>query len=83
VAALEVLHQRLQQCTPKPRRINDYYDANFAIHEAIITLADNRWLAQRDRRFAQDRASWPACSSCMRRAGWSKACPSTWRCLPR
>ena len=29
----------------KARRINDYYSANFAIHEAIITLASNRWLA--------------------------------------
>ena len=28
------------------RRINEYYAANFAIHEAIITLASNRWLAQ-------------------------------------
>ena len=27
-------------------RINDYYDTNLAIHEAIIDLADNRWLAQ-------------------------------------
>jgi DNA-binding GntR family transcriptional regulator len=30
----------------KARRINDYYTVNFAIHEAIITLANNRWLAQ-------------------------------------
>jgi len=28
------------------RRIPDYYAANYSIHEAIITLADNRWLAQ-------------------------------------
>jgi DNA-binding GntR family transcriptional regulator len=28
------------------RRITEYYAANFAIHEAIITLANNRWLAQ-------------------------------------
>ncbi|MDZ4359269.1 MAG: FCD domain-containing protein, partial [Variovorax sp.] len=30
----------------RAKRINDYYDTNFAIHEAIITLASNRWLAQ-------------------------------------
>jgi DNA-binding GntR family transcriptional regulator len=27
-------------------RIEAYYEANFAIHEAIIALANNRWLAQ-------------------------------------
>jgi DNA-binding GntR family transcriptional regulator len=43
--ALEALHDRLNRHAG-PRRINDYYDANFAIHEAIITLANNRWLAQ-------------------------------------
>ncbi len=45
LAVLETLHQRLIQHA-KAKRINDYYAANFAIHEAIITLADNRWLAQ-------------------------------------
>ena len=45
LAALEVLHTRLLDYA-QARRINDYYAANFAIHEAIITLADNRWLAQ-------------------------------------
>ena len=45
LAALEALHDRLNKHA-KARRINDYYDANFAIHEAIITLANNRWLAQ-------------------------------------
>jgi DNA-binding GntR family transcriptional regulator len=45
LAALEHLHDRLNRAA-KARRINDYYAANFAIHEAIITLADNRWLAQ-------------------------------------
>ena len=45
LVALEKLHDRLKRCA-KARRINDYYQANFAIHEAIITLADNRWLAQ-------------------------------------
>lgn len=45
LAALEQLHDRLNRCA-RARRINDYYQANFAIHEAIITLANNRWLAQ-------------------------------------
>lgn len=43
--ALEALHDKLQRHA-KARRINDYYAANFAIHEAIIALANNRWLAQ-------------------------------------
>lgn len=42
--ALEALHDRLSKHA-RAKRINDYYDANFAIHEAIITLANNRWLA--------------------------------------
>ncbi len=41
---LEALHDKLSRHA-KARRINDYYAANFAIHEAIITLANNRWLA--------------------------------------
>lgn len=41
---LEGLHDKLNRHA-KARRINDYYSANFAIHEAIITLANNRWLA--------------------------------------
>ncbi len=45
MVALEQMHDRLNRCA-KARRINDYYQANFAIHEAIITLANNRWLAQ-------------------------------------
>lgn len=45
LAALEAVHDKLQRHA-KARRINDYYAANFAIHEAIIALADNRWLAQ-------------------------------------
>jgi DNA-binding GntR family transcriptional regulator len=40
-----VLHENLARHA-KGRRINEYYAANFAIHEAIITLANNRWLAQ-------------------------------------
>jgi DNA-binding GntR family transcriptional regulator len=43
--ALEALHDKLSRHA-KARRINDYYATNFAIHEAIITLANNRWLAQ-------------------------------------
>lgn len=45
LAALEQLHDRLQR-SAQARQINDYYEANFAIHEAIILLANNRWLAQ-------------------------------------
>jgi DNA-binding GntR family transcriptional regulator len=45
IAQLQVLHDRLSRHA-KARRINDYYAANFEIHEAIIALADNRWLAQ-------------------------------------
>ena len=44
LAALEDLHQKLARHA-KARRINDYYATNFAIHEAIIALAGNRWLA--------------------------------------
>jgi DNA-binding GntR family transcriptional regulator len=45
IEALEVLHDKLQRHA-KAKRINDYYAANYAIHEAIIALANNRWLAQ-------------------------------------
>ncbi|MEO5672862.1 MAG: GntR family transcriptional regulator [Ramlibacter sp.] len=41
---LEALHDKLNRHA-KARRITDYYAVNFAIHEAIITLANNRWLA--------------------------------------
>jgi DNA-binding GntR family transcriptional regulator len=44
LAALEDMHQRLSRHA-KAKRINEYYEANFAIHEAIIALAGNRWLA--------------------------------------
>jgi len=44
LAALTTLHERLASHAAAGR-INDYYDTNFAIHEAIIALADNRWLA--------------------------------------
>ncbi|MFZ4284894.1 GntR family transcriptional regulator [Variovorax sp. HJSM1_2] len=43
--ALESMHDKLVKAA-RAKRINDYYAANFAIHEAIIALADNRWLAQ-------------------------------------
>ena len=43
--ALEVLHERLVKHA-KANRITDYYATNHTIHEAIIMLADNRWLAQ-------------------------------------
>ncbi|NKE65794.1 GntR family transcriptional regulator [Ramlibacter sp. RBP-2] len=43
--ALEALHDKLARHA-RARRINDYYAANYAIHEAIISLAGNRWLAQ-------------------------------------
>ncbi len=45
IAALETFHQALQQHAAD-RRITDYYAVNFSIHEAIILLANNRWLAQ-------------------------------------
>lgn len=45
IAALELLHQRLREHA-LAGRITEYYEANHAIHEAFITLADNRWLAQ-------------------------------------
>jgi DNA-binding GntR family transcriptional regulator len=45
LGALEALHDRLQRHA-RARRINDYYAANYAIHEAIISMAGNRWLAQ-------------------------------------
>ena len=44
LAALATLHERLSSHA-QAGRINGYYDINIAIHEAIITLADNRWLA--------------------------------------
>lgn len=45
LAALEALHDRLAR-QARGRRITEYYETNYAIHEAIITLANNRWLAQ-------------------------------------
>ncbi len=45
LAVLETLHERLSSHV-KARRITDYYVANLAVHEAIILLANNRWLSQ-------------------------------------
>jgi DNA-binding GntR family transcriptional regulator len=45
LAALEALHAKLARHA-RAKRINEYYATNYAIHEAIIMLADNRWLAQ-------------------------------------
>jgi len=45
LAVLETLHLRLEKHA-RAKRIVDYYETNFTIHEAIITLANNRWLAQ-------------------------------------
>lgn len=43
--ALTALHERLVGHATAGRT-TDYYACNVAIHEAIILLADNRWLAQ-------------------------------------
>ncbi len=43
--ALAALHAQLE-AHAMAQHIHAYYATNFAIHEAIITLADNRWLAQ-------------------------------------
>lgn len=45
ITALEQLHDKLNRAA-RARRISDYYAVNHAIHEAIIALANNRWLAQ-------------------------------------
>ncbi len=42
---LATLHEQLGSHA-RAGRITDYYACNFAIHEAIILLANNRWLAQ-------------------------------------
>ena len=45
ILALEALHQQLQDSAAQGR-IPDYYAANYAIHEAVIAIAGNKWLAQ-------------------------------------
>ena len=42
---LGAMHDKLQGYA-EAGRIADYYACNFAIHEAIILLANNRWLSQ-------------------------------------
>ena len=44
IATLEALHTQLQDSAVQGL-IPDYYAANYAIHEAIIAMADNKWLA--------------------------------------
>ena len=44
IEQLQVLHDRLQDHA-QAGRIAEYYATNVLIHEAIIELADNRWLA--------------------------------------
>lgn len=45
LAMLERLHEQLR-LHAQAGRLNAYYATNHTIHEAIITLANNRWLAQ-------------------------------------
>lgn len=45
LAALGALHERLKDHA-EAGRIQGYYDTNLLIHEAIILLANNRWLTQ-------------------------------------
>lgn len=45
LAALDGLHRQLEDSAAQGR-IRDYYAANYAIHEAIIAIAGNKWLAQ-------------------------------------
>ena len=45
LAALESLHERLAR-QARAGRIQDYFKTNYQIHETIIELAGNRWLAQ-------------------------------------
>ncbi|WP_027475660.1 GntR family transcriptional regulator [Curvibacter gracilis] len=45
LATLAVLHDQLQACA-QAQQLTEYYQVNYQIHEAIIRLADNRWLAQ-------------------------------------
>ena len=42
---LALLHEQLQ-AHAQAGLIPEYYAANYAIHEAIIAMADNKWLAQ-------------------------------------
>ena len=44
IAAMSVLHAQLQ-AQAKAGKIQAYYATNYAIHEAIIAMAGNKWLA--------------------------------------
>jgi DNA-binding GntR family transcriptional regulator len=45
IEKLQALHDKLERYA-KARRINEYYETNYQIHEAIIALAGNKWLQQ-------------------------------------
>jgi DNA-binding GntR family transcriptional regulator len=45
LSALGALHEQLLGHA-KAGRVTEYYATNFVIHEAIISLAQNRWLSQ-------------------------------------
>ncbi|WP_050999062.1 GntR family transcriptional regulator [Limnohabitans sp. Rim47] len=45
IATLDVLHHQLEDSAAHGL-IPQYYAANYAIHEAIIAMAGNKWLAQ-------------------------------------
>lgn len=45
IEALHALHDQLERSAAH-NSIQDYYAANYAIHEAIIAIAGNKWLAQ-------------------------------------
>lgn len=45
IATLDVLHHQLEDSAAQGL-IPQYYAANYAIHEAIIAMAGNKWLAQ-------------------------------------
>lgn len=45
IEALEALHQQLERSAAH-HQIQNYFAANYAIHEAIIAIAGNKWLAQ-------------------------------------
>lgn len=45
IDALHALHDQLERSAAH-NNIQDYYAANYAIHEAIIAIAGNKWLAQ-------------------------------------
>lgn len=44
IQAVAQMHEQLQACA-KAGHIQNYYATNYAIHEAIIAMAGNKWLA--------------------------------------